>query len=1254
MNQPSVCRIRTMPLRPLWQLCDAALGRLRLFLVIIALSLAAAPAFAATINIDDDCDIAEAVVNANDDAATNADCEAGSGADTIVIPSGHGTITLATALTVSSTITVTGNDNTIDGANAHRLFIVGDSGNLTVDDLTLQNAARAFGTAHGGAIHIYSTGSATISGSSFLNNVTNSGPHGGAIYSAGTLNVSNSYFQGNDANTGRGGAIYQAGGTATIRNSTFTGNISQSRGMAIYADAGTLTLEYVTIVGNKNDANNSSESSGLRVTGGATVTLRNSILSGNTLNNGTAADCIGTIDTYSDNLINDADSDCDDAADEDDDPDLGSLANGVFPLNSSSPARDAAACQTGINTDQRGQTRATSGSNCDMGAWEGQVPAAPAAPSLTAGNNQLAVSVTAPSSDFPITDYEVRASTDDASWGDATSAGASGSFTITNLTGGTTYYVQVRAKNIAGTGSWSASASETPTQGPTNTPAPTATATLVPGAINIDATCDLREAVQNANNDARTNTDCEAGSGSDTIVIPANHGTISLSSEIKITSTITITGNNNTIDGGSSTRIFKIAVSGGNTGNLTINNLTLQNGKSSAHGGAVEVSSSTHFTANDANFLNNETGSTGYGGAVYSQGTTRINRSYFTGNTSANGGGAIGTGGGTLYVTNSTLTGNTTGRGGMAFDLYNGHAHLNYLTIVNNNSTGSGSSDAGLVTNSGVNVRLRNSILSGNSRSSGGNQDCSGSIDTRNDNLIRNARSNCSNAATKTGDPKLGDLSDGVYPLNSDSPALNAADCRSDVNEDQRGSTRAVSGSACDMGAWEAQPPAKPSAPSLTAGDGQLTVSISAPATGDYSISDYDVRTSTDDATWGSATSAGTSGSYTITGLTNGTTYYVQVRAESTAGNGAWSDSSSAAPVAAPATATNTPVPSNTPTNTPVPSNTPTNTPVPPTATNTPVPPTATNTSVPPTATNTPVPPTATNTPVPPTATNTPVPPTATNTPAPGTPTNTPLPPSNTPTNTPVPPTATNTPIPPTATNTPVPPTATNTPVPPTATNTPVPPTATNTPVPPTATNTPAATATATNTPTPGPIYIDATCSLKEAIQNANNNDRTNTDCETGAGDVVIVIPNDHGTISPDSTLTVITTITITGNGNTIDGGGSRRIFKVSRTAEKTGNLTLNNLTLQNAKADNHGGAVDVSTQTTLTANNVNFLSNTTGNSGFGGAIYSQGTVTVNNSYFSGNSSASGGGAIGTGGGTLRGEQQHLQRQQHDRRRHGA
>ena len=179
----------------------------------------------------------------------------------------------------------------------------------------------------------------TIKYSRFLNNESTGSNSGGAIQTFGTLNVENSFFQGNDTKTGSGGAIYLSNATGTIRNSTFTGNISQTEGMAIYAWNGTLTLENVTIVGNQNDTYTDTSSAGLDVGGSINMTMRNSLLSGNVMSDGTSfRDCLGTIDTYSGNLINDAGSDCSDAAAETDDPDLGSLSNGVFPLSATSKA----------------------------------------------------------------------------------------------------------------------------------------------------------------------------------------------------------------------------------------------------------------------------------------------------------------------------------------------------------------------------------------------------------------------------------------------------------------------------------------------------------------------------------------------------------------------------------------------------------------------------------------------------------------------------------------------------------------------------------------------------------------------------------------------------------------------------------------------------------------------------------------------------------------------------------------------------
>ena len=89
-------------------------------------------------------------------------------------------------------------------------------------------------------------------------------------------------------------------------------------------------------------------------------------------------------------------------------------------------------------------------------------PAAPAAPTATSsGSGRLAVSWDEPSNTGPvIIDYDVRYRQRGATnWEGWAHSGTGRSTTITNLTSGSSYEVQVRAANIEGIGDWSASSS---------------------------------------------------------------------------------------------------------------------------------------------------------------------------------------------------------------------------------------------------------------------------------------------------------------------------------------------------------------------------------------------------------------------------------------------------------------------------------------------------------------------------------------------------------------------------------------------------------------------------------------------------------------------------------------------------------------------------------------------------------------------------------------------------------------------------
>ena len=100
------------------------------------------------------------------------------------------------------------------------------------------------------------------------------------------------------------------------------------------------------------------------------------------------------------------------------------------------------------------------------------MPQAPSISSTTPGDSALAVAWSAPADDggSTITGYDLRyirsdaPDKADANWSEERDAGSSGSlgYTITALTNGVEYDVQVRAVNAAGHGPWSASASGTP------------------------------------------------------------------------------------------------------------------------------------------------------------------------------------------------------------------------------------------------------------------------------------------------------------------------------------------------------------------------------------------------------------------------------------------------------------------------------------------------------------------------------------------------------------------------------------------------------------------------------------------------------------------------------------------------------------------------------------------------------------------------------------------------------------------------
>jgi hypothetical protein len=249
-----------------------------------------------------------------------------------------------------------------------------------------------------------------------------------------------------------------------------------------------------------------------------------------------------------------------------------------------------------------------------------------------------------------------------------------------------------------------------------------ATITVTTNNPNIiaDGQCSLIEAIVNANNDAATYPDCVAGSGADTIVLPANanisildaNGTNQYNGPVglpQITTQITIQGNGATISRPGSAPAFGLmAVTGGD---LTLQSITLTGGSGNC-GGAV--CNSGTLTIKNSTISGNTAGS-GSGGAVNNSGTLTIKDSAISGNTAHYGGGVYSYFFSDNTIENSTISGNTADAGGGVL------SHWGFLTITNSTISDNAANHGGGVHNAGGGgVTLTNSTITGNRADGGG------------------------------------------------------------------------------------------------------------------------------------------------------------------------------------------------------------------------------------------------------------------------------------------------------------------------------------------------------------------------------------------------------------------------------------------------------------------------------------------------------------------------------------------------------
>ena len=218
-----------------------------------------------------------------------------------------------------------------------------------------------------------------------------------------------------------------------------------------------------------------------------------------------------------------------------------------------------------------------------------------------------------------------------------------------------------------------------------------------PPAIKADGKCSLIEAIVNANRDARPHLDCVAGSGPDTIVLPAQSRQVLNGEELlpEITSRIVIEGHRSTVLRNTATNLAFFSV--GSSGNLTLNETTVTGAFGDSYSRGYGVHNAGRVELNDSSIAD-------AGGLFNSGGVAVLNASSVTGNApfdrfnSSDGGGInnserfirVGWKYGKLVVRNSVVSGNTASVGGGIYNCDGCSVTLTDSIVSDNRAPGYG------------------------------------------------------------------------------------------------------------------------------------------------------------------------------------------------------------------------------------------------------------------------------------------------------------------------------------------------------------------------------------------------------------------------------------------------------------------------------------------------------------------------------------------------------------------------------------
>jgi len=388
-------------------------------------------------------------------AITNAAAD-----DTIIISAG--TYTEA-GLTIGKNLTITGagsgtdiNNSTIiqahetKGLATDRVFKIETTAtDVTIEKITVRYGKIDAADDHGGGIANY--GVLNLKNCTVTDNET-SQSNGGGVFNDGILTMTNCTVANNKANVldldlanktlteGKGGGV-QAGGNSTettINNSTIYGNYAENI------------------------------SGGLRNGGGNNVSIKNTIIIGNTEKIGDNSDCGGgTITSNGNNLVGD---DCPNNGTGDNIVSSANIntvidttlnADGTYHLkrNTTTPDFTNPAVHKGsgcASIDQVGTDRTNRGIACDIGAYELPVPINPTPLTTTPAETEIFLTWLDNNNlgnDHDETNFRIERSLDNSDWSNPTTATVGQNieeYNDTSLTCNTTYYYRVYAYNTYG------------------------------------------------------------------------------------------------------------------------------------------------------------------------------------------------------------------------------------------------------------------------------------------------------------------------------------------------------------------------------------------------------------------------------------------------------------------------------------------------------------------------------------------------------------------------------------------------------------------------------------------------------------------------------------------------------------------------------------------------------------------------------------------------------------------------------------